>query len=766
MNSAAARHIHVLTCPARNSVCNFCKKKGHFAEVCRARQANRSSAPFQLHAVGTLAAAKFVDITVDNYTAQFKVDSGAEVSAVRATSMHCGQARPRQQHCSPDLAVSPLRVPRFVHGETSVARENELSALVRDPVSHRTSSWTAGASSSGSCKVLDELQTPKATLRAELFQGLGTLKDEYTILLRPDAVPFSLSVPRRIPIPLRGVVRHELDKLEEGGAIRRVDNPTPWCSGLVVVRKADGSYRLCVDLTQLNKVVLQERHILPTVEQVLGLLGDATVFSKQDATAKVTAPIRALLNKSATWVWQHEQNAAFEKIKELLTSDRCMAKYHPSYATTVSADASSFGLGAVLLQTQPSGERRPVAFASRSMTETEQRYSQTEKEALATTWSTQPFYEFVRGITFDVETDHLPLVSLFGKMELDMLPPRIQRLRLKTMRYQFRMLHVPGKLLATADTLSRITQKASLPLDTVELFAAQVVSGMSEASPLRPEDVRQAKESDGECRALTSFCQNGWPQKSKLPLHLSQYASAADELSVCDGVLLKGARMFIPHSLRPAVLTLLHEGHQSINRTKALARESIWWSGISADITCLVTNCEQFASTRVNHAEPLVSTVLPGRPWELVGVDLFHLRSQTFIMVVDYHSRKDVKRKDAAYKQKQAADFNRHHRAQDLSPLRTGQCVWVRPDQVKATVLSPARRPRSYVVETEQGGVLQRNRRHLVPFAPPAPRVEPPPSEEQEPQRTLPPLEPQRTTIVQPPNPLDCPLQTVTAVMV
>ncbi|KAL3236792.1 hypothetical protein MRX96_022200 [Rhipicephalus microplus] len=45
---------------------------------------------------------------------------------------------------------------------------------------------------------------------------------------------------------------------------------------------------------------------------------------------------------------------------------------------------------------------------------------------------------------------------------------------------------------------------------------------MSEALPLSPEDVRQAQESNGECRALTFFCQNGWPQKSKLPLHLSQ----------------------------------------------------------------------------------------------------------------------------------------------------------------------------------------------------------------------------------------------------
>ncbi|KAL3185548.1 hypothetical protein MRX96_028951 [Rhipicephalus microplus] len=78
---------------------------------------------------------------------------------------------------------------------------------------------------------------------------------------------------------------------------------------------------------------------------------------------------------------------------------------------------------------------------------------------------------------------------------------------------------------------------------------------MSEALPLSPEDDRQAQESNGECRALTSFCQNGWPQKSKLPLHLSQYASAADELSVysdrSDGVTRtrSGRRVVPPNRL-------------------------------------------------------------------------------------------------------------------------------------------------------------------------------------------------------------------------
>lgn len=71
---------------------------------------------------------------------------------------------------------------------------------------------------------------------------------------------------------------------------------------------------------------------------------------------------------------------------------------------------------------------------------------------------------------------------------------------------------------------------------------------------------------------------------------------------------------------------------------------------------------------------------------------------------------------DLVYKRQQAADYNRRHAARDLPSLRTGEQVWVRPDQVRATVLSPAQRPRSYIVEAERGGVLQRNRHHLVPF--------------------------------------------------
>ncbi|XP_070385024.1 uncharacterized protein [Dermacentor albipictus] len=608
-----------------------------------------------LHAVATPASAKFVDVTVDDYTAQFKVDSGAEVSAVPSDF----PTLPAKLDQVDTLLTGPVGQPLRVLG-SYVARLQwqGKASCQRLYVIQSLTVPLLGLPALQALQVVrfrDQLKTSKAMLHAELFIGLGTLKDEYNIRLKPDAVPFSLSVPLRIPIPLLEIVRRGLDKLESAGVIRRVDKPTPWCSGLVVVRKvftkldATASYhqvKLSEDSQELTTFITpygrycfcrlpfgitsapeyfqkQMARILDGQEGVANMIDDILVFGRthQEHDARlsqvlsrlakagitlnqdkcrfgvpevsslgvvsaqgirpdpckveavkameaptdvagvrrllgmvnhlarflshisdVTAPIRTLLNKSASWVWRHEQKAALEKIKELLMSDRCMAKYHPSNATTVSADASSFGLGAVFLQTQPSGERRPVAFASRSMTDTEKRYSQTEKEALAMTWAIQRFDEFVHGIPFDVESDHLPLVSLLGKMELDMLPPRIQRLRLKTMRYQFRMLHVPGKLLATADTLSRITYKPPTPLDTIELFAAQVVGCTSEVLPLSPKDVRQAQESDRECKALASYCQNGLPEKTTIPLHLTKYASVADELSVCDGVLLKGAR--------------------------------------------------------------------------------------------------------------------------------------------------------------------------------------------------------------------------------
>ena len=99
----------------------------------------------------------------------------------------------------------------------------------------------------------------------QMFQGLGKLEGEYVIKLKLDSKPFAISVPRRVAVPLMGKVRAELERMERLGVIAKVEVPTDWCVGMVVVPKPNGDVRICVDLTKLNHSVCRERHPLPAV---------------------------------------------------------------------------------------------------------------------------------------------------------------------------------------------------------------------------------------------------------------------------------------------------------------------------------------------------------------------------------------------------------------------------------------------------------------------------------------------------------------------
>ena len=109
----------------------------------------------------------------------------------------------------------------------------------------------------------------------------------------------------------------------------------------------------------------------------------------------------------------------------------------------------------MLKQNQSNGEVRPIAYISRSLTDTEQRYAQLEKEALALTWACERLSNYLVGTKFLIETDHKPLVPMLSTKCLDELPVRVQRFRMRMMRFQYSIVHVPGKALITADALSR-----------------------------------------------------------------------------------------------------------------------------------------------------------------------------------------------------------------------------------------------------------------------------------------------------------------------
>ena len=111
---------------------------------------------------------------------------------------------------------------------------------------------------------------------------------EYEIKLREGVTPFNLATPRRIPIPLLPIVREELKRMEDMDVIEKVDQPTEWCSPVLLIPKKNGKVRICGDVTQLNKAVLRENHPVLTTEQTITLakLAGAKIVSKLDANCR------------------------------------------------------------------------------------------------------------------------------------------------------------------------------------------------------------------------------------------------------------------------------------------------------------------------------------------------------------------------------------------------------------------------------------------------------------------------------------------------
>ena len=261
----------------------------------------------------------------------------------------------------------------------------------------------------------------------------------------------------------------------------------------------------------------------------------------------MSAPLRELTTDQSKFTWAKQHDEAFATIQRLVIQHPVLKFYSIEEEVTIQTDASNKGLGAVLLQ-----NGQPVAYASRTLSPTEQRYATIEKECLGIVFACERFNQYLaRREQILVETDHKPLESIFKKSLLS-APCRLQRMLLRLQRFNLTVKYKPGSQMLLADHLSRATQhETSRPEESFQVFSLELESldpmQALKVTPERLDQLQRSTSHDDTLQTLKTTILTGWPmQKDQVPIKIREYWSYRDELSVHNGVLFKGSRVVIP----------------------------------------------------------------------------------------------------------------------------------------------------------------------------------------------------------------------------
>ena len=340
---------------------------------------------------------------------------------------------------------------------------------------------------------------------------------------------------------------------------------------------------------KLEAVVKAPEHA--NVQQLRSFLGLLNYYRKfLPNLSTMLHPLNNLLQQGQPWKWSEDCKHAFQEAKDTLTSSHLLVHYDPALPLRMAADASAYGVGAVISHVMPDGAERLIAYASCTLSQSEQNYAQLEKEALGLIFGVKRFHQYLFGRKFTLVTDHKPLMAILGPKKAipSLAAARLQRWALILAAYDYDLEFKPTKQHCNADGLS------SLPLPkptSLEYSSAASVFNTSQidALPITATTVQQATRKDPIVSKVLYYAQTGWP--SQVPDTLQLYLVRKHELSVEADCLLWGIRVVSPQSLHEMMLQELHRDHPGTSKMKALARCHIWWPGLDADMEQLARSC-------------------------------------------------------------------------------------------------------------------------------------------------------------------------------
>lgn len=352
------------------------------------------------------------------------------------------------------------------------------------------------------------------------------------------------------------------------------------------------------------------------------------------------ANLRKLLKKHCLWSWENVHQREFDNLKQLICNSPVLKFFDVNSPIVLNVDCSQFAAGACLLQ-----ENKPVAYASKSLTETQRRWAQIEKELFAIWFGCEKFHQYVYGQRITVETDHKPLITLFKKSLAD-IPCRLQRLMMKLQKYDLKVVYKSGKEMYVSDTLSRAPlSEECLEFDSdleQELtIHANMYYRSVNASDQKLKEIAEVTKSDSTLLQVMNYIRQGWPKYKNLTSKAAQsFYMYRQDLHIVNDVIFKNNSVVVPFSLQSKMLKDVHLSHQGYNKTKNFIKNVIFWPTLYDDLRETILNCQVCQKYKPsNPREPLMPHEVPTHPWEKVGVDLFDFCGSKYLIIVDYYSK-------------------------------------------------------------------------------------------------------------------------------
>lgn len=822
--SRCLSHHKPKACPAYNKKCNNCNKLNHFSKACKFKNIRAIvgkndnsylssedsdsdiSNSFNSLYVNTISDISSMfrsywteQIRVGGILVNFKLDSGSDSNIIslkiyKKIDPHCEKMKPTSiiLEAYGGQKIKPLGIVDLIceyKGERGIfpfliLNENYTSIL--------------GIETCIKLNMIKRIETienniihsyvdKKDFLKKHLdsFTGIGKYKIPYKLRLRDDYKAV-MNAPRRIPLKLRKPFLDTLEELEKIDIIEKVNQPVEWLNNIVIVEKKHGNLRICLSPLELNKYLIREPFVMPTLEDISQSLCGMKYFSVLDFSSgfwnveldessrlltcfaiasgqiycfkrlpyglsvspevfmrytqsnfgdlpgvfiyvddllvmgktleehdqnlqrvliraknvnvkfnpskfqyrltevkylghifsekgraidsdrlkalekleipsnkkelmkvlgfinymrsyvknlsELTAPLRRLLKKDSLFIWTEEHTKTFEKIKKHILEAPILQTFNEVKDIVIESDSSQSGLGCCLLQ-----ENRPVAFASRSLSETEKQYSMIEKELLGIVFACQKFHNYIYSKDVKIKTDHKPLLSIMSK-EIHKIPSaKLQRMRLKLLNYNIQLEYVPGKYMYLSDYLSRHYLETRNEEDK---SLSEVIHSIN-VSDEKIELFKNETKKDSVLKCLIECCIKGWPpHKSKVKDEIKFYYKFRNDIILDNGILYFNERIIVPNSLRLQMLELLHESHLGIQKSKSRAKELLYWPNMDEHIENFVSRCEicQLNQPKVSK-EPMVKPDMVCLPFNKVTCDILEYNSKYYLVLIDFYSK-------------------------------------------------------------------------------------------------------------------------------